>query len=96
MPPNATAEQMQKNPCVATYGIAAKGIDFQPPPTMCVLAGPRTDVRQAVGRVLQPQAPHTPLVLDVVDGVPPLMKQAYSRLDFYKEKGFTIRNKVWR
>jgi superfamily II DNA or RNA helicase len=95
MPPNATAEQMRKNPRVATYGIAAKGIDFQPPPTLCIIAGPRTDVRQAVGRVLQPQAPHTPLVVDVVDGVEPLMKQAHYRLEFYRSKGFTIRNGVW-
>jgi hypothetical protein len=86
---------MAKNPVVATYGIAAKGIDFQPPPTLCILAGPRSDVRQAVGRVLQPQAPHTPLIMDVVDGVPDLMKQAHWRLQFYRDKGFTVRNRVW-
>ena len=95
MPPTATPEQMAKNPTIATYGIAAKGIDFQPPPTLCVLAGPRRDVRQAVGRVLQPQAPHTPLILDVVDGVKPLLGQAYARLAFYRDKGFKIRNEVW-
>lgn len=91
----ADVSVMKKNPVIATYGIAAKGIDFKPPPTLCVLAGPRSDVRQAAGRVLQPQAPHTPLILDIVDGVAPLMKQANRRCRFYEDREFNIRNEVW-
>jgi len=88
-------QEMEKNPVVGTYGYCKKGVDFQPPPTMCVLFGPIGDVRQAVGRVLQPQAPCRPLVLDVVDGYDPLIKQARRRRAFYQSKGFNILNPVW-
>lgn len=91
----ASTAEMKKNPVIATYGIAAKGIDFQPPPTLCILAGPRSDVRQAIGRVLQPQAPHTPMILDIVDGARPLIGQAHRRRRFYEDRQFNVRNEVW-
>lgn len=91
----ASPSEMAKNPVVATYGIAAKGVDFQPPPTLCILAGPRSDVRQAIGRVLQPQAPCKPMILDIVDGASPLIGQAHRRLRFYLDRGFDVQNRVW-
>jgi hypothetical protein len=91
----AGPDEMKKNPVLATWGVAAKGIDFQPPPTLAVLAGPKSDVRQAVGRVLQPQAPCMPMILDVVDGADALIRQAYGRHRFYLSKGFNVQNKVW-
>lgn len=91
----ASEYEMTKNPIVGTYRYCAEGVDFKPPPTLCVLFGPKTDIRQAVGRVLQPQAPCTPLILDVVDGVRPLMKQAAKRLAFYRAQGFDVLNEVW-
>jgi len=86
--------RMKGNPVVATYGVAAKGGDFQPPPTLAILAAPRSDVRQAMGRALQPQAPHKPMILDYVYSHPALVKQAHKRRRQYVEKQFDLRNGV--
>jgi len=92
---NTTATEMAKSPCIGTFKAAAKGVDFQPPPTLLGIFGPITDVRQAMGRGLQPQAPCRPLILDFVYGHRKLIQQAYRRLEYYKAKGFTIRNEPW-
>jgi hypothetical protein len=68
--------------------LVKKGVDFQPPATVLILALPRSDVRQLTGRVLQPQAPCVPTVKDIVDGAKSLIKQAYSRTRFYRDMGF--------
>jgi superfamily II DNA or RNA helicase len=91
----AGVAEMAKNPVLATWGVASKGIDFKPVPTLGVIAGPKVDVRQAAGRVLQPQAPCMPLILDCVDGAPALIRQAHQRYRFYASKRFNIQNEVW-
>jgi len=92
---NTTAREMAKSPCIGTFKAAAKGVDFQPPPTLLAICGPITDVRQAMGRGLQPQAPCKPMILDCVYGLTPLIRQAQRRLRYYREKGFDIRNDPW-
>jgi len=89
-----TTANLQGNPVIATYQAAAKGTDIEPAPTLCILAAPRTDVRQAMGRALQPQAPRRPKVLDYVYGHPALRKQARARERTYRQKGLTLLNGV--
>jgi superfamily II DNA or RNA helicase len=86
---------MKKDICLTTFQMAAKGVDFQPPFTLIVIAAPRADVRQAMGRVLNPQAPCKPMILDVVDGHKVLVGLGLARAKQYREKGFDIRNRVW-
>lgn len=88
---STNSEQMKPDVVIATYEAASAGIDFIPPFTLLILAGPRSDVRQAVGRILQPQAPCRVLILDVVDDVPALLKQAGRRKAQYLANGFAIR-----
>lgn len=87
-------DRFQHNPVIATFGSISKGVDVRPEPTLCVIAGPRADVRQAVGRGLQPQAPHKPMMLDLVDEHPRLIKMARSREKQYRDLRLDLRNRV--
>lgn len=91
---NASRSEGAKEAVVATYKKAGRAVTIMPPATLFVPAGPRRDIRQAVGRSLQPQAGHRTLVLDPVDLVPELVKWARLRGSFYAERGFTLRNRV--
>ncbi len=86
---------MRQNPCIATIKKAGKGIDFQPPPTMTFLAAAVSDPEQITGRGLQPQVDCKPLLVDVVVGAKPLVKQAYRRLGHYRSRGFDVLNEPW-
>ena len=88
---------MQHNPCIATLGSCAKGGNFEPAPGLCILAAPRADVRQAMGRALQPQATVRTTILDLVDGHPKLIKMAKARLkgSYRINPGFRVLNEVW-
>lgn len=90
----ATRAEGAKEAVVATYRKAARGLTIMPPATLFVPAGPVRDVRQAVGRSLQPQAEHRTLILDPVDLEPALIKWAQSRGSYYAERGFRLRNRV--
>jgi superfamily II DNA or RNA helicase len=87
---------MERNPVIATYGIASKGVDFQPAPTALVFGSPAGDVRQARGRALQPQAEMRPLIVDVVDvGHIAFMELAVRRARDYTAAGFRFLNELW-
>lgn len=91
---SASRTEGSKEAVVATYKKAGRALTIMPPATLFVPAGPRRDIRQAVGRALQPQAEHRTLVLDPVDLVPELVQWALHRGSFYTERGFTLRNRV--
>ena len=88
---------MQHNPCIATLGACAKGGNFEPAPNLCIIAAPRADVRQAMGRAFQPQATMRTTILDLVDGHPRLIKMANARLkgSYRIHPGFKILSEVW-
>lgn len=95
MDEKAEKAAMQRNPCIATVRKAGRGVDFQPAPTELVLAAPVSDPEQIIGRGLQPQAEHKPLLVDVVVGAKALVKQAHTRLGHYRRRGFDVRNEPW-
>lgn len=71
----------------ATYAIASEGYD-QPGLDTLVLASPRSDVTQSVGRILRdkPEARrNVPLVIDIVDGFSLFISQGNKRRAFYKK-----------
>lgn len=90
----STPDDMKHQVVVATYKKAARGLDFKPPATLFIPAGPVSDIRQAVGRALQPQVPHRTLILDPVDLTPALIKWAEKRAAYYSSKGFVYRNQL--
>ena len=69
---------------IATYAMAAEGLDIKSLSTL-LLVTPRTDITQAVGRILR--MPHErPLIIDFIDSHDIFKSQWKKRLTFYKKK----------
>lgn len=67
---------------LATYQFASEGLDI-PALNTCILASPRVDVKQSVGRILRSPGGQ-PLVVDIVDeDFPILRRQFQKRKRFY-------------
>lgn len=70
-----------------TYALMAEGVDIPHLDTL-VMATPRADVRQSVGRILR--APGPKVVVDIVDKLGPLFAQFRKRRLYYKSSGFRV------
>lgn len=73
----------------ATYGIFKEGVDCPLLDTL-LFATPKTDIVQAVGRILRQRNKNLPEVIDIVDTIGPLKNQYYKRNRWYRGKGYTI------
>lgn len=73
---------------VATYAMAAEALDIKSLTTL-LLASPKTDVVQAVGRILR-QKGHQPVILDIIDSHEPFQKQWLKRKAYYAKEGYKI------
>lgn len=85
-------ECSKKQVILATYAIASEGYDQKGLDTL-ILASPRTDVIQSVGRILRDKPEdrkHTPLVIDIIDNFSIFITQAKKRKQYYKKCGWII------
>jgi hypothetical protein len=73
---------------IATYAMAAEALDIKTLSTL-ILATPRTDITQAVGRILRVKH-ERPLVIDIVDSHQVFQQQWQKRLKFYISNKYTI------
>jgi superfamily II DNA or RNA helicase len=92
MKPAALEESLTKHVILATFSFASEGFDAQHLDTL-VLASPKTDIEQSVGRILRVQGPsrrNVPLVIDIVDAFSVFERQADKRRRFYKKHGYTV------
>ena len=78
----------KKTIILATYAMAAEALDIKTLTTL-VLASPRTDITQAVGRILRVKHDN-PLVIDIIDGHDVFKKQWSKRKAYYKKCGYKI------
>lgn len=77
---------------LATYAIASEGYD-QPGLDTLVLASPRSDIVQSVGRILRDKKgdrKHIPLVIDIWDMFSLFMNQGKKRQTFYKSCEYEV------
>lgn len=81
-------ESENKQVIVATYAMAAEGLDIKSLTTL-MLVTPRTDITQAVGRILRVKR-ERPLVIDIVDTHDLFKRQFKKRAAFYKKSNYTI------
>jgi superfamily II DNA or RNA helicase len=81
-------ESESKRIILATYAMASEGLDIKTL-TSLVLATPKSDVCQSVGRILRSKH-ESPLVIDIIDDNPALMSQYYKRLTYYSSKNYDI------
>jgi hypothetical protein len=77
---------------LGTFSMAAEGMDI-PALNTLVLASPKSDVEQAVGRIMRVQHGRSgpaPLVIDVADTFSVFRSQFARRLRFYASSGFAL------
>ena len=85
-------EQLKKSELkqiiIATYSMAAEGLDIKTLTTL-ILATPKTDIEQAVGRILR-EKHEQPLVIDIVDNHEVFKKQWDKRKTYYLKNNYKI------
>ena len=73
---------------IATYAMAAEALDIKTLTTL-IMATPKTDITQAVGRILRVKH-ERPLVIDIIDSHDMFRKQWLKRKRFYKTQNYTV------
>ena len=92
MKPDALKKSELCSVILATYSFASEGFDAKGLDTL-ILASPKTDIEQSVGRILrEKESDRTkiPIIVDIVDNFSIFERQAKKRAAFYKKNGFTI------
>jgi superfamily II DNA or RNA helicase len=77
------------NVILGTYQAAGEGFDVADLDTL-ILATPKSDVQQAVGRILRQKNANAPLVIDIVDQFSIFKAQYFKRRKFYRTSEFLI------
>jgi superfamily II DNA or RNA helicase len=88
MKESALDESAEKQLIVATYAQASEGLDIKTLTTL-LMATPRTDIEQTVGRILRDQD-SLPEVVDIIDPHRMFISQSTKRKRFFKEEGYSI------
>jgi superfamily II DNA or RNA helicase len=88
MKESALKSTEDKQVVIATYAMAAEGLDIK---TLCtiVMVTPKTDIEQSVGRILRSDH-EMPVVVDIVDSHEPFQKQWIKRKAFFKKENYRI------
>jgi len=73
---------------IATYSMASEGLDIKTLTTL-IMATPRTDVEQSVGRILR-EKHNDPIIVDIIDSHEPFKNQWRKRKAFYKKENYKI------
>lgn len=92
MKPDELRESQEKEILLATYSMASEGMDI-PKLNTVILASPKSDVEQSVGRVFRQKASDRkfhPLIIDIQDTFSFFKKQCEKRINFYHKSNFTI------
>tara|TARA_Y100000310_G_C20492768_1_gene720064 strand:+ start:139 stop:570 length:432 start_codon:yes stop_codon:yes gene_type:complete len=82
----------QKQLILATYAMASEGFDVPTLDTL-ILASPKSDIIQSVGRILRKRSYERdihPLVIDIVDPFSIFKRQADKRRRYYKKCNYEI------
>lgn len=77
-----------KSIIIATYSMAAEALDIKTLTTL-VMATPKTDIEQSVGRILRERGGQ-PVVVDIVDSHDVFQRQWAKRRVFYKKQNYRI------
>ena len=75
-----------KTVIIATYAMAAEGLDIKTLTTL-IMATPKTDIEQSVGRILR-EKHSQPVVVDIIDAHDLFQKQWKKRKTFYNKQNY--------
>lgn len=88
MKEQALKETEGKKIVIATYAMAAEALDIKTLTTL-IMATPKTDIEQSVGRILR-EKHSDPIVVDIVDTHDLFKNQWRKRKTFYKRENYKI------
>jgi superfamily II DNA or RNA helicase len=88
MKEHALKETESKQVVIATYAMAAEALDIKSLTTL-IMATPKTDIEQSVGRILR-EKHSNPIVVDIVDNHNTFKNQWRKRKTFYKKENYKI------
>jgi superfamily II DNA or RNA helicase len=91
MKQDALQESESKQIIIATFSMASEALDIKTLTTL-IMATPKTNIEQSVGRITRKIGEIRPIVYDIVDQIDWIKKQGAYRKKFYKKKGFEINN----
>jgi len=78
---------------LGTFSMASEGFDCKYPLNTIILSSPKSNIEQAVGRILREEAKYrkfVPLIIDIWDNFSLFARQGKKRIDFYKKNKYTI------
>ena len=88
MKEQALKETESKKVVIATYAMAAEALDIKTLTTL-IMATPKTDIEQSIGRILR-EKHSNPIVVDIVDSHDLFKNQWRKRKTFYKKENYKI------
>ena len=88
MKEHALKETESKKVVIATYAMAAEALDIKTLTTL-IMATPKTDIEQSVGRILR-EKHSNPIVVDIIDSHDLFKNQWKKRKTFYKKENYKI------
>jgi superfamily II DNA or RNA helicase len=88
MKEKALKETETKKIVIATYSMAAEALDIKTLTTL-IMATPKTDIEQSVGRILR-EKHSKPVVVDIIDSHDLFQNQWRKRKTFYKRENYKI------
>jgi superfamily II DNA or RNA helicase len=77
-----------KQVVIATYSMAAEALDIKTLTTL-IMATPKTDIEQSIGRILRDKHSN-PIVVDIIDSHGIFKNQWKKRKIFYKKENYMI------
>jgi superfamily II DNA or RNA helicase len=89
MKENKLKESESKKIILGTYAMASEGLDIKTLTTL-IMATPKSDVCQSVGRILRSKH-SSPLVIDIIDPHVIFKNQYKKRCTYYKSKNYNIK-----
>lgn len=89
MKETALKQTEEKQVVIATYAMAAEALDIKTLSGL-IMATPKTDIEQTVGRILRSKHKQ-PVIIDIVDSHDPYQKQWIKRRGFFKKQDYEIR-----
>ena len=78
-----------KDILLGTYAMSSEGMDI-PSLNTLIMASPKGEIEQSVGRILRKKHAITPIVYDIVDDFSIFTGQYYKRMKFYKKNNYPI------
>ena len=88
MKEKALKETESKQVVIATFSMAAEALDIKSLTTL-IMATPKTDIQQSVGRILR-EKHSEPIVVDIIDSHDLFKNQWRKRKTFYKKENYKI------